>query len=112
VTFPGGVPTLFHFQNNNWMDVTTSIDGVNQVVCGNVTSFSPFAVFGAAYHATVQAPIAADGTSTFKIQRGSVPVKFTLILGAAPTMTMCSTCRLTRARCSGLTTRTANTSTT
>jgi hypothetical protein len=85
VTFSGGVPTLFHFQNNNWVDVTTSVDGVNQVVCGGVTSFSPFAVFGAVYNAAVQAPIAADGRSTFKAQRGSVPVKFTLSLGGAPT---------------------------
>ena len=85
VTFSGAVPALFHFQNNNWVDVTTSVDGVNQVVCGSVTSFSPFAVFGAIYHATVQAPIAADGRSTFKAQRGSVPVKFTLSLGGAPT---------------------------
>ena len=67
------------------MDVTTSIDGVNKIICGNVTSFSPFAVFGAVYSASVQAPISGDGTSTFKAQRGTVPVKFSLSLGATPT---------------------------
>jgi hypothetical protein len=88
VSFGAGMPALFHYQNNAWVNVTTSIDASNQVICGGVTSFSPFAVFGAVYAATVVDPIAADGTSTFKAQRGSVPVKFGLSLGGAPTCSL------------------------
>ncbi len=37
-------PRLFHFENGLWQDVTTSDDPVNQVVCGVVSSLSPFAL--------------------------------------------------------------------
>jgi hypothetical protein len=47
ITFPGGIPQLFHYENGNWVDVTSSVDTVNQVVCGSVTSLSPFALFSA-----------------------------------------------------------------
>jgi uncharacterized repeat protein (TIGR01451 family) len=43
-----GDPTalhLLHFQNNAWVDVTTSNDTTNHVICGSVTSLSPFAIF-------------------------------------------------------------------
>lgn len=36
---------LFHYEGGAWADVTTSLDTVNNVLCGQVTSFSPFAVF-------------------------------------------------------------------
>ena len=36
---------LFHFENEEWTDVTTSHDAVNDVICGQVSSFSPFALF-------------------------------------------------------------------
>ncbi len=45
ITFSSGSPSLFHFENGVPVDVTTSVDTVNQVVCGNVTSLSPFALF-------------------------------------------------------------------
>jgi len=35
---------LFHYQNNAWVDVTTSNDTTHYIVCGQVTSLSPFAV--------------------------------------------------------------------
>jgi hypothetical protein len=35
-------PRLIHFINNRWMDVTSSIDAVAQVACGQVQSLSPF----------------------------------------------------------------------
>ncbi|HYL77589.1 MAG TPA: hypothetical protein VEU96_25470 [Bryobacteraceae bacterium] len=38
-------PSLFHFEGGSWVDVTTSQDTVNQIVCGSVTSLSPFALF-------------------------------------------------------------------
>ena len=36
---------LFHFENNVWVDVTTSIDTSKHVICGTVNSLSPFAIF-------------------------------------------------------------------
>src|SRR5207302_7394911 len=36
---------LFHFENNVWVDVTTSLDTTNHVICGSVNSLSPFAIF-------------------------------------------------------------------
>jgi len=36
---------LFHFENNAWVDVTTSSDTSNHVICGSVNSLSPFAIF-------------------------------------------------------------------
>jgi len=33
-----------HFENDTWVDVTTSNDTTNHVICGQVTSFSVFAI--------------------------------------------------------------------
>jgi len=35
---------LLHGDNGQWVDVTTSLDKVNNIVCGEVDHFSPFAV--------------------------------------------------------------------
>ncbi|MGH9774550.1 MAG: choice-of-anchor Q domain-containing protein [Candidatus Acidiferrales bacterium] len=35
---------LFHIENPNFVDVTTSNDTINMIICGSVTSFSSFAV--------------------------------------------------------------------
>jgi hypothetical protein len=35
---------LFHFENDAWMDATTSNDTTNNVICGEVNSLSPFVV--------------------------------------------------------------------
>jgi hypothetical protein len=35
---------LFHFDDPAWVDITTSIDTVANVICGETTSFSPFAL--------------------------------------------------------------------
>ena len=43
-----GTPTLQHYENGAWNDVTTSIDPANTTICGSVTSLSPFAIFGQA----------------------------------------------------------------
>src|SRR2546430_16189721 len=37
--------TLQHYESGSWVNVTTSLDTTNMVVCGNVTSLSPFAIF-------------------------------------------------------------------
>lgn len=36
---------LFHYDNNQWVDVTTSNDTSNYVICGETNSLSPFAIF-------------------------------------------------------------------
>jgi hypothetical protein len=44
---------LFHYQGGAWVNVTTSNDTVKRIICGNVTSLSPFGLFvprGAAGH--------------------------------------------------------------
>jgi uncharacterized membrane protein len=43
--FGGASPSLWHYESGTWTDVTTTYDPLNQVVCGRVTSFSPFALF-------------------------------------------------------------------
>ena len=35
---------LLHFENGGWVDATTSVDTVNDIICGEVTSLSPFAI--------------------------------------------------------------------
>jgi probable HAF family extracellular repeat protein len=45
IDFAGSPPQLFHYENGAWIDVTTSVNG--SIVCGSVTSLSPFALFAA-----------------------------------------------------------------
>jgi len=47
-------PQLYHFENGQWVDVTTSVDTVNHIVCGSVSSLSPFAVLTPTAPASVQ----------------------------------------------------------
>jgi parallel beta-helix repeat protein len=35
---------LFHYEDGNWIDVTTSLDTTENIICGAVTSFSEFIV--------------------------------------------------------------------
>jgi hypothetical protein len=44
ISFGQGQPRLLHYEAGAWVDVTTSIDTTNHVVCGAVSSLSPFAV--------------------------------------------------------------------
>jgi len=45
MSFPSNTPALFHYENSMWVNVTTSVDTINMIVCGSVTSLSPFAIF-------------------------------------------------------------------
>src|SRR5215813_200255 len=76
---------LYHFEDPSWVNRTSALDTVNDVICATVTSFSPFAILEPAYVATVQQPISPDGSSVFNAKRGVVPVKFGLALGWEPT---------------------------
>jgi streptogramin lyase len=43
-SFGPGPIVLLHYEGGTWVDVTTSVDTTNEVVCGDVDSFSPFVV--------------------------------------------------------------------
>jgi hypothetical protein len=44
LTFGPGPLRLLHYEDGHWVDCTTNVDAVNQVICGVVNSLSPFAV--------------------------------------------------------------------
>jgi probable HAF family extracellular repeat protein len=44
ITVPAQLLELFHYSGGVWTDITTSVDTVNNVVCGQTSSFSVFAV--------------------------------------------------------------------
>src|SRR5262249_36637678 len=44
IDFGTAAPRLFHFENNAWVDITTSVDSNTQTICGATTTLSPFAV--------------------------------------------------------------------
>jgi hypothetical protein len=69
---------LFHLEGGSWVDVTTSVDTANNIICGAVTSLSPFAIVEQSYtFGGILQPIADDGSSIFKRGR-VVPVKVQL----------------------------------
>jgi hypothetical protein len=78
---------LFHFEGGTWVDVTTSLDTINDTICASVTSLSPFAIGEPVYHATIQQPLNLDGSSVFNAKRGVVPAKFRLTVGGIPRAT-------------------------
>src|SRR5213594_3932359 len=78
---------LIHYVNGV-LDQSFESFTLDNSICGQVTSLSPFAVVRSGYHATVEPPISAAGTSVFNDRRGVVPVKFRLSLNGE------STCRL------------------
>ena len=36
---------LFHRKDSSWVDVTSSLGTINEIICGTVSSLSPFAIF-------------------------------------------------------------------
>ena len=52
ITF-SGFPRLLHYDEElmTWVDITTSVDTENQIICGLTSSFSPFIVAGTALDA-------------------------------------------------------------
>lgn len=47
---------LLHYENGAWVDVTTSVNTATKIVCGSVSSFSPFALV----EPETQAPVASN----------------------------------------------------
>lgn len=83
---------LFHYENGAWMDITSSLDIANHVICGLTMSFSPFAVFESIHQFATDAiiwhqPLARNGatedtdpsagrTVKYRFKRGStIPIQ-------------------------------------
>jgi hypothetical protein len=84
--------TVYHNEGGSLVNVTCPIprpgptpDTTTNTIYASVTSLSPFVVAKVPFTAQVQQPINADGTSVFSVNRGVVPVKFTLTQDGAPT---------------------------
>lgn len=72
---------LLHYEGGAWVDVTTSVDLVARLVCGETTSLSPFVV--ATYELKPQfagflPPVEAQPTVNRMRAGSAVPVKFSL----------------------------------
>lgn len=44
---------LFHYESGNWVDITTSLDTDNDIICGHSTTLSPFILASPALPSTV-----------------------------------------------------------
>jgi hypothetical protein len=70
---------LFHFENDAWINVTTSLDSSANKVCGQVTSLSPFALFETSYtFSGFFTPIDNPPTRNVAKAGSAVPIKFSL----------------------------------
>jgi hypothetical protein len=70
---------LFHYENNAWLNVTTSLDTNTNQVCGQVTSLSPLALFETSYTFTgFFQPIENSPTRNVIKAGSAVPVRFSL----------------------------------
>ncbi|NJD87251.1 MAG: hypothetical protein FIB05_04415 [Betaproteobacteria bacterium] len=70
---------LFHYEGGAWVDVTTSVDAVNNTACGTVTSLSPFALVETAFQFAGFYPPLSNPPATNTAKAGSaIPVKFSL----------------------------------
>jgi hypothetical protein len=70
---------LMHYESGAWRNVTTSLDTTNNVVCGVVTSLSPFVLLESSYKFTgFFSPI--DNMPVLNVLNAgqAVPVKFSL----------------------------------
>ncbi len=44
LTAPETSLSLMHFEDGEWIDATTSLDTINDIICGTVSSLSPFVI--------------------------------------------------------------------
>jgi beta propeller repeat protein len=70
---------LLHYDEvaGKWVDITTSVDTVNNIIYGQTTSLSPFAVAVRPVMEGFLPPINMDGSSIFKL-KSTIPVKLRL----------------------------------
>jgi hypothetical protein len=78
ISFGTGTPRLFHFEGGGWLDITTTVDTVNTMICGVTTSFSPFAIFVSPLKVVgFHSPVSQVPGAVNTIKGGStVPLKF------------------------------------
>ena len=75
IQFDTSPVSLFHFEDNGWVDRTRSLDETNQIVCAEVNSFSAFVIA-----ARIPVPVSIDikpggNVNTVKLSKsGKVPV--------------------------------------
>jgi hypothetical protein len=70
---------LFHYENNVWTNVTSSLDTTKNKVCGQVSSLSPFALFESAFSYSGFFPPVDNPPVTNSAKAGvGIPVKFSL----------------------------------
>ena len=70
---------LFHFEDVQWVDITTTLDTTNNIICGSATSLSPFAVFQELFQFGGLFPPVDNPPTVNVLKAGSgVPVKFSL----------------------------------
>jgi hypothetical protein len=81
-----GTPRLFHYTDGAWVDITTSVDEINHVICGTTTSFSPFAVFvSPVTRSGFYSPVTSTAGFVNVIKGGStVPLKFNVWVDGVP----------------------------
>jgi hypothetical protein len=73
---------LFHYENSNWMDITSSLDTGNDMICGLSESLSPFAIFEQSYNFLGFNPPVKNFPTINTIQAGrTVPLKWQLVDG-------------------------------
>jgi hypothetical protein len=78
IDFGDATPRLFHYENNEWVDITTSVDTNTLTICGATTSLSPFAVLVSSVVRTgFYAPVNPIAGFLNTVKGGStVPLKF------------------------------------
>jgi len=75
---------LLHFDNGQWMDITTSVDMQANTVCGLATSLSPFVIAELGYQFLgFKEPLLPGGSASIQQSKGgrTIPVKFQLASG-------------------------------
>jgi hypothetical protein len=73
---------LFHYQNDSWTDITSSLDTGSDVICGLSESLSPFAIFELSYNFIGFTPPVKNIPTVNTIQAGrTVPLKWQLVDG-------------------------------
>ncbi|MBI4659958.1 MAG: hypothetical protein HY735_14045 [Verrucomicrobia bacterium] len=68
---------LFHFENGAWVNVTRSLDTMNNVLCGQVTSLSPFAVVEEVNYPPIITSVSGPLTPLVVNSTATVSVNFT-----------------------------------
>lgn len=87
LTFTGS-PQIFHFVNGAWVNSTSSTDATHMIICGSVTSLSPFALFQAeqapALTSANASTFMAGALSSFTASASGVPTPTLSESGALP----------------------------